>query len=137
MKKLEKPHLGQSRPLYKLIANALQAKRNCEESGNWEWRDKWNEKLDSYQELLPSGSGFDSGSEIDIDRSKENMIYFHTSYHHMDEHGGYDGWTSHTVTIKPDFVYDFEIQVHGSNRNDIKEYIAETFTHILMEKVEG
>lgn len=78
----------------------------------------------------PSGSGFDQGTQLDFDSCKKNRIVFTTAFHHMDEHGGYDGWTNHTVVVYPAFD-GFDIRVTGRNRNDIKDYVQSTFHHWL------
>lgn len=95
------------------------------------------EKLAQLQSLLPSGSGFDAGTKIDLDRSTPEKIVLNTSFHHMDEHGYYCGWTEHTVTVRPSFLWDFDIHVSGRDRNGIKEYIAETFHFALMQQAEA
>ena len=84
-------------------------------------------------EILPSGSGFNSGTRFDIDKSTMDKLVFHTSYHHMSEHGYYTKWTDHTVTVTPSF-HGFNIKVSGRNHNDIKEYIAESFDCLLNDQ---
>jgi len=121
------------KPLYRRIAAAIGARNNCIATDNDVWLGNWQHALDSMADELPSGSGFDSGTKIDLDESRPNRIVLYTSYHHMDEGGGYDGWTDHRIVITPDFVSDFDIRVGGRNRNDIKEYIADTFDMVLRE----
>lgn len=121
------------RKLYEQLASAVQARLNCLENDNPEWRDRWEERIESaVQDQMPSGSGFDSGTTIDLDKSHGNLLVFHTAFHHMTEHG-YDGWTEHTVRVKPDFISGFDFTVSGRDRNDIKDYIGETFSCILGE----
>lgn len=100
-------------------------------------RDDALAKLDELQSLLPSGSGFDAGTQIDLERSTPEKIVFNTSFHHMDEAGFYSGWTEHTVTVRPSFLWDFDIHVSGRDKNGIKEYIAETFHFALMQQAEA
>ena len=57
---------------------------------------------------------------------------FRVDFHHMDDNGYYDGWTEHVVTVKPSLCFDIEISVSGRNRNGIKEYILDTFHHLLI-----
>lgn len=120
------------------IAVAVQARHNCEHGNtlNAEWLARWTERLDDIaRNVLPSGSGFDNGTTIDLDNSNAKQLAFETSFHHMNEHGMYDGWTEHRVVVKPAFD-GFTITVSGRNRNDIKDYIAETFHHVLSETYE-
>ena len=113
--------------LYQSIASACQAIRNCQESGNVEWEGRWADYLDRIEkECLPSGSGFDAGTTIDREKSGPDRLVFLTSFHHMNATGYYDGWTEHTVTIRPTFTGP-DIRVSGRNRNDVKDYIVDTF----------
>ena len=84
-------------------------------------------------EILPSGSGFNGGTRFDIDKSTTDKLVFHTSYHHMSEHGYYTKWTDHTVTVTPSFR-GFNIKVSGRNHNDIKDYISQTFDCLLNDQ---
>lgn len=97
--------------------------------------------LDLCKKHLPSGSGFDAGTQLDQDaceiayREFPGRLWFEASFHHMDEYGGYDGWTEHNVVVVPVFG-GFDIKVSGINKNGIKEYIAEVFHNALMTDVE-
>lgn len=83
------------------------------------------------RDFMPSGSGFDSGTKIDLDKSHADKLVFTTSYHHMNDGGYYSGWTEHTVTVTPSLQHDFSLRVSGRNRNDVKDYMHETFDHAL------
>jgi hypothetical protein len=48
----------------------------------------------------------------------------------MDDGGGYDGWTEHTITVTPSFR-GFDLTISGRDRNDIKDYLHQTFDHVL------
>lgn len=86
------------------------------------------------KEFMPSGSGFDMGTEIDIDRSNGRKMVFKTGFHHMDSNGSYDGWTYHNVIVTAEFD-GLDIQVTGRDRNNIKEYVGETFYSALHQMV--
>ena len=75
---------------------------------------------------LPFGQGLDAGVEFDFFASNSRKIVFVTSFHHMDEHGYYDGWTDYKVVITPTFG-DFRIDIAGKDRNQIKDYLHDTF----------
>lgn len=112
-----------------IIATVTPAKANCAAAGNTDWLHKWGDILEYIEKnVLPSGSGFDNGTTIESADSR--MIKLSTAFHHMDDAGYYDGWTEHTVTVRAEFG-GFDIAVSGRNRNDIKDYIAETFHHVL------
>ena len=129
---MDKP---QQPPLYQAIATAIDAHANCVKSGNREWEQRWSERLDAYDECLPSGAGFDSGSKIRREEWAFNNaeVLINTSYHHMDEHGGYDGWTHHVVTIRANLAHGFDVDIDGDDRNDIKDYMAEVFDQVLSD----
>ena len=92
-------------------------------------------RLESLVNLLPSGSGIDCGSKL-LDSSKPDCIRIQADFHHMDEHGYYDGWTEHVVTIRPSLQYGFDLSVSGRNRNQIKDYLAETYHWAISQTVE-
>lgn len=114
------------------IASRLIALKNCEKNGNIEWLAKHSDALNKLEDFLPSGSGFDSGTFLDLEASTTSKLVFNTSFHHMDEYGHYAGWTEHTVTVAADFVLGFDITITGENPNgDFHDYIAEEFINTL------
>lgn len=114
--------------IYSQIASSFQAYLNCVKNNNTEWRDKHQETIEKLvSDKLPSGSGFNNGTSFDFERSKPERLVFHTSYHHMNENGYYDGWTDHTVIVTPSLAWDFNLRITGRNRNAIKDCIAELF----------
>ena len=99
-----------ARPLYRELASAIQARKNCaekkpvsvpipdangiatgfapsDEMVNPEWFEKWSDTIERLADLLPHGSGIDSGCQIDLDKSHAEKLVIHTSFHHMDESG--------------------------------------------------
>lgn len=123
--------------LYQAIARKLQAIRNCEASGNTEWRDQHTEQMLCWiRDHMPSGSGFDCGTHISLPASGLNRLVFDTAFHHMDTNGYYNGWTYHRVVVTPDLCFGYAVKVTGPNRNNIKEYIAETFNSAGLEDVD-
>ena len=120
---------------YERLANAIVARRNCEESGNEEWRLKHGETITELLSDAPSGGGFDSGTTLSTLKSGESKLVFDTSFHHMDENGMYDGWTDHQVVVTPSFICGYDIRITGCNANDIKSYIADVFCEWLSEEV--
>ncbi len=117
------------------IASLITAAENCAKTGNKEWLGKHVERLNMLsRNFLPSGSGIDSGTTIDLDKSNGAKIVLNTAFHHMGEHGMYTTWTDHTVTIRPAFQ-GFDIAISGRNRNDIKEYLHDVFSHCLAQMI--
>ncbi len=116
---------------YQKISSLINARLNCIESGNKEWKLIHEEKLTDISQSLPSGSGIDTGSKINLDKSKPEKIVINTAFHHMDEHGGYDGWTEHEIIVTPSLQFGFKLHVTGRNRDMIKTYLADMFNEAL------
>jgi hypothetical protein len=124
------------------LSSAIVARHNCAKSGNAQWLAKWDAFIEQIaKNCLPSGSGFDSGTKVDTSENRgmpvsdgEKKIVFTTAFHHMNENGYYDGWTEHKITVKPCLLSGFDLVISGRNRNEIKEYIRETFSHALEQE---
>lgn len=119
------------REVYKAIAIALQAFRNCERSpAHADWLAQHKARIDwLVAQYMPSGSGFDNGTRLDFTRSQPDRLVFTTAFHHMNDAGFYDGWTEHSVSVVPSFDDGVRIaSISGRDRNDIKDYIADLFT---------
>ncbi len=139
-----------ARYLYSELASVVRARLNCDKkriSGGAQTTDasrladEWcNKHKDSIRQLLddymPHGSGFDHGTQLDLDASHGDKLVFTTAFHHMHESGMYDGWTEHTVTVTPSLLHGFHLRISGRNRNGIKEYISDTFHEALKTEIE-
>lgn len=114
--------------IYQSLAQAVDARLTCKEKGNTEWYDRHTDTiLNIMENTAPSGAGIDSGTAIDLDKSTGEKLVFTTEYHHMNENGYYDGWTEHTITVKPSLIHGITLSISGRNRNDIKEYLYQVF----------
>jgi hypothetical protein len=125
------------RTVINCIASLVEARANClrgvqSKPQLAEWIGKHASYADKLAaDYLPSGSGFDSGTRIDWSRSRPERIVFATAFHHMDENGFYDGWTEHSVTVRPSLAHVFTVTVSGKDRNGIRDYIADAFRDAL------
>jgi hypothetical protein len=118
--------------VYQALASLVDARLRSAERGNWDWVTKHEERIkELVEEHLPSGSGFDAGSSIDLYESKPERLVFGTAFHHMSDHGYYVGWSEHNVIVTPSLLFGFNLRVTGRDRNQIKDYIGETFQHAL------
>lgn len=119
------------RTLLAALSNAIEARANCIKSGNEEWSDRHEDRANAIiADYMPSGSGFDTGTKLDWDKTRRDRIVLRTSFHHMAASGMYDGWTGHSVIVTPTFG-GFHVHVTGRNRNGIKDYIGDTFAQAL------
>jgi len=123
--------------LISTIANLIQARQNCLASNSGNWFQLHTDRLRQIErDLLPRGSGIDAGTTIDLDRSTADRVVFCTSFHHMTEHGFYDGWTEHTIIVRPSFIGGLSMRITGRDRNSIKEYLSQAFDHDLAQTIE-
>jgi hypothetical protein len=124
------------KPLYRQLALLVQARLNAGKSGNHEWFDQHTDAiLQLVREHAPSGSGFDSGTKIDLQRSTGEKLVFDTAFHHMNENGFYTGWTKHTVTVRASLTNDIDLTISGRNLNEIKDCFYDVFFSALTRPV--
>jgi len=123
--------------LYRLIAGSLDALRNCEQNNNEFGKQLHEDALEQFEQLLPSGSGIDCGTKIDRERSKPERLVLTFSFHHMDQAGGYAGWTEHSLIVTPSLQFGLDLRITGRDRNGIKEYLHETYHHALTDEIEA
>jgi hypothetical protein len=117
---------------FQILATLIGARLNCINKENIEWRDKHEARIEEIvRESFPRGSGFDKGTEIDLERSTDEKLIFNVSFHHMDENGMYDGWTEHEVTVRPSLAHEFLLTISGRDKNQIKEYMMDEFNSCL------
>ena len=131
-------YINDQTSIYQVIARAFTAHSNCAKAGN-KLQSNWENMIDDIvEECFPSGSGVDNGTKFNWEKSTCNRLVFDTAFHHMDEHGYYDGWTEHQVIVTASLSFGYDIRITGRNRNDIKEYLHELFNYIYYweEKVE-
>ncbi len=123
-------------PLYKALASTIAARLNCIESDNTEWIGKHHDRIDALQDLLPSGSGIDCGTKVDLDNSTGEKIVLTADYHHMNENGMYDGWSNGTITITPSLAHtiniDFDWPLEGDDC-DLLDYLHQTYHWALLD----
>ena len=124
-------------PLYQHIARCLAAQENCRKTGNTEWLSRHGDTINHLVNIyMPSGSGIDSGTKLDFDRSRPNRLVFTAPYHHMNDGGMYDGWTDHDIIVTPNLSFGgFDLRITGRDRNQIKDYLGDTFAEALRQDI--
>ena len=108
---------------YSALAQAIQWYNDTTE----EFKGQAKDKIKTLEKQLPSGSGVDAGSSVNLKLSTSQKIVIDTAFHHMDGNGYYDGWTEHKVIITPCLKYGYSIRITGRNRNQIKDYLYDLF----------
>jgi hypothetical protein len=126
-----------TQPLYRYLAQICDAAITCKNNG---WKDSEAEHIERactlVENLMPYGGGFDNGTSLDFDASHQNRLVFTTAFHHMTD-GYYDGWTEHDVSVSASLRDGIKVVVHGRDRDDIKDYIAEVFDYALRVKIDA
>ena len=126
---------GQTRTIAAELACLIGARQRCLATGNDSWRRKHSDNLNWIADnLLPSGSGIDNGTTVEWDASTEEKLVLRAGFHHMNDGGMYDGWTQHTIIVRPTFD-GITVDVKGRNRNDIKDYLCETYSYTLSRRI--
>lgn len=122
--------------LYREFAQIVNARLNCLKNGNEEWLNNHTERLEYLtKNFMPSGSGIDIGTTLDLDESTTEKLVFIFSYHHMNDGGYYDGWTEHKLIVTPSLAYGFNLRITGKDRNQVKDYLYETYRFALQTEV--
>lgn len=120
------------KPLYQEIASLVKARLNCLESGNHEWKTRHEDRIERLVKgEMPSGSGIDQGTTVDLHASTDEKLVFLVPFHHMDEHGFYDGWTEHRVIVTGSLWSGFNLRITGRDKNGIKDYLSEVYHDAL------
>jgi hypothetical protein len=127
--------------LYTKIGGIIQAIKNCEETNNQEWLEIHIQSLNELTEKLPHGAGIDGTTVVFLHKCRKDLIVIRSSYHCMDEVGGYDGWIDFELWIRPSFSgIDIDVKGRFSDKHgkyaDIKDYLLDIFAIALEEDVD-
>jgi len=118
--------------MYQALANVAMALNNPALKGRG--LDIQTQYFDQLVKRLPSGAGFDAGTEFVSNISGSKRLHFRTAFHHHD-YTGYVGWTEHEVIVTPCLDSTMiNIRITGKNKHDIKDYIFEVFYTMLTEE---
>jgi hypothetical protein len=122
--------IGQTRTLAAHMAGKIDAWQRCKANHSQyaEWEQRHSDAIRAAIDCLPHGSGIDGQTMLNEDKSNGERVAVDIGYHHMDEYGGYDGWTHHTVSVKASLHLGLLVSVSGRDRNGIKDYLASLFS---------
>ena len=125
--------------VYQEIARILNAMENCRKIkkdsnetlyNETYWYDRHAEKVDYIiKNYLPHGSGIDSKTEIDFEKSNDDKIVINSEYHCMNENGYYDGWVNFRILIIPCLLFGFKLKIIGNfgKYKHVKDYLHDLF----------
>ena len=111
------------------LAAALVAAHAWRKTVTPQYADECDKRIAALESSLPSGSGINSGTTVEY--AGPNKIVLSCGFHHIDEHGFYDGWTYHKIIVKPTFNGHLHVRVTGRDRNLIKEHLADIYREAL------
>jgi hypothetical protein len=124
--------MSRTKSLAAWIAETADWAERAQNNESAQWGDIARSRLAQLVDLLPSGSGIDNGTKlVSADSTK---IVLSAEYHHMNDGGYYDGWTTHRITIRAQFG-GIDVTIGGRNRDDIKEYLAQVYYDALSAQV--
>lgn len=129
------------KPLYIAVAQALHSYQFCISAAanpaQKEYATVHRDRLiDLVKENMPSGSGVDCGTKLDLDASTPDKLVFTFSFHHMDQNGMYCDWTDHKAIVTASLAHGFDLRITGRDKNSVKDYLQDTFHFALSEEVE-
>ena len=112
---------------YQALAQQLARKERATDS---QITDDCDRKILDLMITAPHGSRPARG-QTGPDTSTPNKLVFSADFHHRNDAGMYDGWTSHQATATPDFTCGFTLRISGRNKNGIKAHIEDTLAFWL------
>lgn len=120
----------------KQIAQYVIAYNNCRDAGNLLMAEEHEDAIRALaKEYLPSGSGINSGTTVNLIKSTGQKLVMHCIFYHI-EGDTYGTKTGHTITATASLATDFNLYITGEDYNGIKEYLYDTFRQALEFNVE-
>jgi hypothetical protein len=110
------------RYVYEVLARIVEARLRSIDLNQHEWVAKHEQELRKIvHKYLPSGGGYDTGCEIDLDRSRENLLVIKTSFHFMNDVGYYTHWQNYILECTPSLIHGFVMKVKFANHKPVNE----------------
>jgi len=124
--------------VYQELARKLGAYQWCVKEGNACAVKHLHDIEATVEEYMPSGSGVDTGTTLNLEKSTPDRLVFDASYHVMNEAGFYVGWIDFQVIVKPSLAFDFDLSIRGQfgKYQDIKEYLYNLYSDALGQEVQ-
>ncbi len=105
-------------------SDANGAYERCCDTGNALWRNRWMGRMQQLVGTLPHGAGIDG--DLKVKRCTGQHITITFDFHHMDENGGYDGWSYYAIFCTATFS-GVDVRVQGRDAGGTKDYLADLF----------
>ena len=100
-------------------------------------RERHNDVLDFIEkELLPSGSGFDSGTKINREKTTDTRIVLDTAVHPLTDAGYYTAWKHFSIIVSASHLFGFTVKSSKKLPWNIREWVLDTFNEVLDTEVE-
>jgi len=125
-----------TRKLHQALANLIEARLDCIQSGNDELRNRHQRCGDQLvQEYMPRSGEYSRGATLDWSRSLPDKLVFSTSFHHTDEAGLYTHETTHLVTVRAHLARGYKLSITRSNRGRIRNFVTDAFGAALDQNI--
>lgn len=119
--------------VYQKIHTLVASIKRCEMNDRQEWLARYRSDLSTLlKERLPSGGGFDNGSDLLLCDDKK--MIFQTAFHRMDDNGFYSGWSYFKITVVPSFD-GIDIKVTTRDDRSLIDFVFESFYISLTENI--
>ena len=131
------------RTVIEALASAINARNNCIDLCNFTWAGRHEDTIEEIcDNHLPSGSGVDNGTTIDLGASLDDKVVLLSSYHAMNDGGMYVEWYDFLVTVTPSLVNVFNIDIDIPAKIEkvapgVTEYLYDLFDNALAAPVTG
>ena len=127
--------------LYQRLSSLVAARLNCINCQNLEWLERHEESIEKLvKNYMPYGSGFDSGTKLDFEKSNPEKLVFRSAFHHMDDVGYYTGWSHFIVIVTPSLQFGFNFKIKGEGKVCKafyldRDYFVDVFAECLEKEV--
>jgi len=130
--------IAMNRKLYQEIAILIKARFDLTLKQNNQYIVNFEDKIKTLtKEHFPSGSGFDGFYFFDLEYRPNTLVFF-AEFHHMNDVGYYDGWSTMKAVIKPDITSGIDFKLTGINRKyrHLKDDFEEMIYSFLTKDIE-
>ena len=112
---------------YRMLSKLVQARKNTIDNQNSHWQEKHENTIAKIMATAPIGSGINSGTFFDVDKSTKDKLIFWVCFEHMNERGFYTEKTAHKIIVTPSLANKYEVKITGKNKNNIKSYLIDLY----------